>query len=152
MKARPNNSPAEHARLRILLRDVTRAAQLAGPDHALVCELRQALQPRAADSGYDPGFPWQPLGYQWWQRAGQRVGATTKQLRFTAHWAATGVAASSARFAGMLGHVALRSRAVERLLREAAAEMDKRRIPLKGKMRDRWRYRDWEPAPRFGCG
>jgi hypothetical protein len=58
MKARPNNSPAEHARLGILLQDVTRAIELAGPDHELVRSLRQALQPRAADAGYDGAFPW----------------------------------------------------------------------------------------------
>ena len=149
MKARPNNSPAEHARLRILLRDVTRAAELAGHDHQLVKQLRAAIAPVPTTAGYDPGFPWDPLSYEWWARAGQRVGATAKQLRFAAHWAATGNSAASARFAGhegrskQAGHVALRSRAVERLLQEAAAEMDRPRIPLKGKMRDRWRYADY---------
>ena len=80
------------------------------------------------------------LTYVWWQRAGQRVGATTKQLRFAAHWLSTGNSAASARFAGMgaaakqAGHVALRSRAVERLLQEAAVEMDRRRIKLPHKL------------------
>ena len=147
MKPRTNNMPAEHTRLRRLLQDVTQAVELAGPDHPLTRSLRQALQPRAADAGYDPGFPWQPLSYEWWARAGQRVGATTKQLRFAAHWVATGNSAASARFAGMgtpakqAGHVALRSRAVERLLQEAAQEMDRRRIKLPHKLAARrWLY------------
>ena len=56
MKVKTNNSPAEHARLRQLLRDVTRAVELAGPDHQLTRSLRQALRPRAADAGIQPGW------------------------------------------------------------------------------------------------
>src|SRR5262249_54326966 len=118
MRSNTGSAPAEHTRLRKLLKDVTLAIESAGHDHPLVKQLRHALS-ESVGAGYDPTFPWAPLSYEWWQRAGQRVGASVQQLRFAAHWASTGNAAAAARFAGLggdhpkqAGHVALRGVAV----------------------------------------
>src|SRR5262249_22574970 len=100
-----------------------------------------------------PGFPWAPLTFEWWQRAGQRCGASTAQLRFAAFWAATGNGAAAARFAGLggdhpkqAGSMALRRVAVGKLLRAAVAEMHARRIPLSSRLRtEAWRYEEFEP-------
>src|SRR5262249_20441522 len=99
MKSSTSNSAAEHARLRKLLTDMARAAELAGPHHQAVQSLRTALQAPPAGASYDPGWPWQAsgLGFEWWTRTGQRVGASRQQLEFTAAWVACGNAAPSRR-------------------------------------------------------
>jgi len=133
-------SSTSHARLKDLLRDVVLAVEIAGPSSRLVRRLRMALEAPEPDADYDPTWPWAPLTAEWWKLAGNRHAATHEQVRFAAAWVSCGDATRAARFAGLAegagyhkqaGYRALRSVAVDKLLRAAVREMQSRRIPIR---------------------
>src|SRR5262249_39151888 len=152
MSTEPNSalSSTSHARLKDLLRDVVLAVEIAGPRSRLVRRLRSALEQPEPDADYGPSWPWVPLSAEWWKLAGNRVAASHEQMRFAACWVACGDATRAARFAGLAegagyykqaGYRALRSAAVDKLLRAAVREMQSRRIPIQGWKLQAYLYR-----------
>jgi hypothetical protein len=91
-------SVRERARCKRLVRDLSIGVSLLGESHPTVRMLAAVLSPQRQDP---VALIWAPLGFSWWQRAGEAIGASAQQIRFAAACEAGLGFADAARVSGM---------------------------------------------------